>query len=63
MGRKPSPASKKEDIEKLKKLQDSAPREDEDPQVTKVTDAMMDVLFGELSPVMPSWVGSSWHRR
>jgi len=50
MGRKPSPASKKEDIEKLKKLRDSVLERMKIP-VTKVTDAMMDVLFGELSPV------------
>jgi len=50
MGRKPSPASKQEDIEKLKKLRDSVLEKMKIP-VTKVTDAMMDVLFGELSPV------------
>ena len=50
MGRKPSPASKQEDVEKLKKLRDSVLERMKIP-VTKVTDAMMEVLFGELSPV------------
>jgi len=50
MGRKPSPATKQEDVEMLKKLRDAVLERMKIP-VTKVTDAMMDVLFGELSPV------------
>jgi len=50
MGRKPSPASKQEDIERLRRLRDTTLEKIKIP-VAKVSDSMLDVLFGELSPV------------
>jgi len=50
MGRKPSPASKQEDIERLRRLRDTTLEKMKIP-VAKVSDSMLDVLFGELSPV------------
>jgi len=49
-GRKPTPSTKVEDVEKLKKLRDSVLEQMKIP-VTKVGDSMLDMLFGELSPV------------
>jgi len=49
-GRKPTPSTKVEDVEKLKKLRDSVLEQMKIP-VTKVGDSMLDLLFGELSPV------------
>jgi len=49
-GRKPTPSSKAEDVEKLKKLRDSVLEKMKIP-VAKVGDSMLDLLFGELSPV------------
>jgi len=49
-GHKPRAANKQEDVETLKKVRDSVLEQMKIP-VTKVDDAMLDVLFGELSPV------------
>jgi len=49
-GVKPRPGNKQEDIEKLKQLRDVTLEKMKVP-VTKVDDSMLEVLFGELSPV------------
>jgi len=49
-GNKPRPANKEQDIEKLKELRTSTLEKIKIP-VTKVSDEMLGLLFGELSPV------------
>ena len=49
-GHKPRPSNKKDDVEKLKKLRDQTLEKMKIP-ATKISDAMLEVLFGELSPV------------
>jgi len=49
-GHKPRPANKEEDVERLKKLRDEVLERMKVP-VAKVQDAMLELLFGELSPV------------